>query len=110
MKIGTKFSVTISMFHLVINFFYAYAFFFGGYLRYSSFETGNVEYSGGKILAIMFCIVIGCFTIGAIGDNVKAVIEGRVAGKMIWDVIDHVPSIQPDEAGTEEVTADKVNG
>jgi len=78
-----------------INLFYAYAFFFGGYLRYTSMEENNTdqEYSGGRIITIMFCIIIGCFTLAGIGENLKAVFEGKVAGKMAFDVIDHVPKI-----------------
>jgi len=77
---------------MIINCFYAYAFFWGGYLRYNKILTGNdVEYTGGRIIAIMFCIVISCTRLGSIGDHLKAIIEGRIAGRLTFDVLDAVP-------------------
>lgn len=48
-------------FYLMINGFYAYTFYWGGYLRYNKVMQGDREYSGGSIIAIMFCVIIGCF-------------------------------------------------
>jgi hypothetical protein len=30
---------------------------------------------------------------GAIGPNIKALTEGKIAGKLAYDVIDHIPSV-----------------
>ena len=55
-----KNSFAVGMIYFIIFGFYAYSFYFGGFLRIKSIEDqGNAEYSGGKILTIMFCIFIG---------------------------------------------------
>jgi len=82
----------VAMLYLVLNCFYAYTFFFGGYLRYNHIPVyEGVEYTGGRVIAIMFCVVVSCFRLGGIGDHTKAIVEGRVAGKMAWNVIEAVP-------------------
>lgn len=43
----------------------------------------------------MFSVITGAFQITAIGPHVKAVTEGRIAGKLAFDVIDHVPVVNP---------------
>jgi ABC-type multidrug transport system fused ATPase/permease subunit len=44
---------------LIIFLFYAYAFFFGGLLRWNEVKNGDREYTGGAIISIMFCTVFG---------------------------------------------------
>jgi ATP-binding cassette, subfamily B (MDR/TAP), member 1 len=44
---------------LIIFLFYAYSFFFGGYLRWNEIKNGDREYSGGAIIAIMFSTIFG---------------------------------------------------
>jgi ABC-type multidrug transport system fused ATPase/permease subunit len=101
----------VAMLYLVLNCFYAYTFFFGGYLRYNKvLAAEGVEYTGGRIVAIMFCVVISCFRLGSIGDHMKAIIEGRVAAKMTWNVIDTVPSVQQNETGTQKVERGTLKG
>lgn len=41
--------------------------------------------------------------VGAV-DHFKSILEARVAGKMSFDVIDHVPGVKENEEGTEVVT------
>jgi ABC-type multidrug transport system fused ATPase/permease subunit len=45
----------------VIFGFYAYAFFWGGYLRYNDVKNGDVVYTGGAIISCMFCVVFSSF-------------------------------------------------
>lgn len=40
------------------------------------------------------------FSVGMATPNLKAVAEGRVAGKMAYDIIDRKPSIEQDEPNT----------
>jgi len=46
-------------------------------------------------------------TIGSAANNFKALVEARVAGKHLFDVIDRVPKIQLDDPEASEHT---VNG
>jgi ABC-type multidrug transport system fused ATPase/permease subunit len=93
-------SIGLSLVYLIIFGFYAYAFFFGGMFRYEEDEwwindyTGE-RYSGGDVMAIMFMIMFGIMQLGAIGPMVKAVTEGKIAGKLAYDVIDHVQKVVP---------------
>lgn len=42
--------------------FYAYSFFWGGYLRYENvINRDNKTYSGGAIIGCMFCVVFSSF-------------------------------------------------
>jgi len=80
--------------------FYAYAFFFGGLLRWSpdiwtiNSYTGT-RYTGGELIGIMFMVITGMFQLTAIGPMVKAITEGKIGGKLAYDVIDHVPDVLP---------------
>ena len=40
---------------------------------------------------------------GMATPNIRAVVEGRVAGKMAYDIIDRKPLINSDESGTKIV-------
>lgn len=73
--------------------FYAYAFWFAGLFRWSP-DTWYINdytdkrYTGGEAIGIMFMILFGIFQLTAIGPNVKALTEGKIAGKLAYDVID----------------------
>lgn len=53
--------------YLVINAFYAYVFYFGGYLIWNEVENGVDSngaaqlYNAGSVFAIMFSVVFGAF-------------------------------------------------
>jgi len=55
-------------------------------------NTGKL-YGSGDILACFLGIVYGVFSLGLAAPNVQSLTEGRVAGKMAFDVIDRLPSI-----------------
>ena len=55
----------------------------------------------GDILACFFGIVFGVMSLGMASPNIKAVTEGRVAGKMAFDVIDRKPLIDMDKSGVD---------
>ena len=79
------------MMFLIIFLFYAYAFYWGGRLRYEGIKNGDREYTGGSILAIMFSVVFGAMQVGGMMPHMKAVSDSKIAGKLAFDVIDHVP-------------------
>jgi len=51
----------------------------------------------------MFSVVFGCFQFGAAGPHIRSVSEGKIAGKLAYDVIDHIPGIIPNEPNTKIV-------
>ncbi len=59
-------------------------------------NTGKL-YSSGDILACFLGIVYGVFSLGLVAPNIQSLTEGRVAGKMAFDIIDRNPSIPLDE-------------
>jgi hypothetical protein len=77
--------------------FYAYSFYWGGRLRYNEIKNGDREYSGGMILSIMFSTIFGALNLGGMTPHLKAVNEGKIAGKLAFDVIDHVPAVPVDD-------------
>jgi hypothetical protein len=82
-------------------FFYAYSFYFGGWLRWNGIQNfDGREYSGGVIIAIMFSTVFGAVTGGTMAPHAKAIAESQIAGKLAYDTIDHVPKIRSSENGT----------
>lgn len=65
-KLAVSMSIGISMVYLIMFGFYGYAFYWGGLLRWSPDKwvlndfTGE-RYSGGEVIGIMFCIMMGMF-------------------------------------------------
>ena len=77
----------------IIFLFYAYSFYCGGRMRYQEIKNGDKEYTGGAILAIMFSVVFGALQLGGALPHVKAVKDSTIAGKLAFEVIDHVPKV-----------------
>jgi len=78
---------------------YAYSFFMGSIWIYHGLEnhtTGEI-YTAGDILIVFFGVLFGMFCIGMAAPNIKSISEGLVAGKMVYDIIDRVPSILIDD-------------
>jgi len=50
-------------------------------------------YSGGDSIACFFAVITGLFNLSMLSNQFKAVVEGRVAGKFVFEVIDRVPTI-----------------
>jgi len=78
----------------IFNMIYAYSFYFGGYLIWNEYEQyeGKV-YTGGVIIAVIFCVVFGSLGLTGAGPAMSAISEGRVAGNFAYTVIDQKPSI-----------------
>ena len=72
-------------------------------------NTGKL-YSSGDILACFLGIVYGVFSLGLAAPNVQSLTEGRVAGKMAFDVIDRLPSIPLNDPNALVVDPKKVQG
>lgn len=54
-------------------------------------------------MSCFFGVVFGLMSIGMATPNVKAIAEGKVAGKMAFDIIDRVPKIRMDDPTAQEV-------
>jgi ABC-type multidrug transport system fused ATPase/permease subunit len=90
---------------------YAYAFYFAGVLRWNEVESAEGKlYSGGTIITCMFCIVFGSMQAGGCGPHIRAVAEGRAAGRIAFSAIDQVPAIKVDEPGTTKVNKETSRG
>ena len=57
-------------------------------------------YRAGEVLSCFFGIIFGIFSMGMAYPNIKAVVEGRVAGKIAYDIIERTPHIDADEPNT----------
>jgi hypothetical protein len=55
------------------------------------------DYSSGDIMACFLGIVYGAFSLGLAAPNFKSLTEGKVAGKMAYDIIERVPEININE-------------
>jgi len=74
---------------------YAYSFYMGSVWIYNGIHNDlyKRDYSAGDILSCFFGVIFGMFSVGLASPNIKAVTEGRVAGKMAFDIIDRKPAI-----------------
>lgn len=74
---------------------YSYALYVGSwFIQERIFNyTYDQPYRAGDIMTCFFGVIFGMFNLGMIGPSMKAVSEGKVAGKLAFDVIDKKPSI-----------------
>lgn len=92
--------------------YYAYAFYTGSLLITTGVINSNtgLAYTSGDIISCFFGIVFGVFSLGMATPNIKAITEGRVAGKMAYDIIERVPEILIDDPSTERLIKENVRG
>ena len=92
-------AIAIGGFFSTIYGYYAYSFFVGSYMvtkEIKNTNSGN-NYSSGDIISCFLGVVYGIFSIGFATPNLKALTEGRVAGKMAFDIIERKPAIPLDD-------------
>ena len=90
--------------------FYAYSFYFGGYLRYKEVLNNGKIYTGGTLIGIMFAVMFGSWSLGTCATHVSAIKESQVAGKLVFEVIEHIPKIRPDDQNADKVSNESVKG
>lgn len=82
---------------------YAAVIWTGGYLRIEKVTEGSGEnekmYSGGQVIAIMFAVIFGAFNLVGAVPHIKALTEGRIAGKIVFDFISTIPKVDPNVRG-----------
>lgn len=114
-KVGNKTNLTMalgisSMFGFIFI-FYAYSFWVGGLLVVDpEILNKGRRYTGGDVLACLFAVIMGGFSLGGAAPNFKTVAEGRVAGKMAYDIIERKPRILLDDKSKKIVNPEKVEG
>lgn len=89
-KTHFKASIAFALFFTVIFSYYAYAFFTGSYLvtkEIINTRSGKI-YSAGDILSCFFGVVFGVLALGVATPNLKAISEGKIAGKLAFSIID----------------------
>jgi len=96
---------------MVINLYFGYAFYMAGLLRWTGVKNFEGELiSGGETITIIFIIIISVTSLAGAGNNMPAISGARVAGKFAFDVIDAVPSVQPNEPGSMVLKREDVKG
>ena len=78
--------------------YYAYAFYTGSWLITEQVVNtrSGTPYNSGDILSCFFGVIFGVFALGQAAPNIKAVTEGKIAGKMAYELIERVPQIKLD--------------
>lgn len=89
MKVGLKQSwqqaVGIASIFAAFFLFYAYSFSIGSIIMLNpDIKNGDKPYSGGDVATCLFGIVFGAFSIGGAMPNVKAFVEGKMSGYVIY--------------------------
>lgn len=82
-------AIAIGIFFLAIYTYYAYSFFIGSLLITNEKENSmsGKTYTAGDVISCFLGVVYGMFALGLATPNIKAIIEGQVAGKMAYDII-----------------------
>ena len=85
----------MAFFFAIIFATYAYSFYMGSVWIYKGYwnNTYNRTYTAGDVLSCFFGVIFGMFSVGLAAPNIKAVTDGRVAGKLSFDIIDRKPQI-----------------
>jgi ATP-binding cassette subfamily B (MDR/TAP) protein 1 len=105
-KTHLKGSLVLAMFMASIFATYSFSFYMGMVWIYNDIynDTFDRMYKPGDILSCFFGVVFGMFSVGMATPNLKAVAEGKVAGKMAYDIIDREPQIKQDDPNAQHVT------
>jgi ABC-type multidrug transport system fused ATPase/permease subunit len=109
-KFNGSMAFGIAFFMSLIFVFYGYSFFFGGLLRVNGVSNAiSGTYTGGTIISVMNCIMIGCWSISSIFTNAQVLMDARIAARMAYDVIDKEVEVDSKAPGI-EVTNDTLRG
>ncbi len=101
-KIGQKMAigsgVSLGFFLFCIYCTYAYAFYIGGLWvdkeRYN--HAFDRTYQAGDMIAVFFGVLFGLFAVAGASPNFAAIIEGKSAARLAFDIINRKPEINQD--------------
>ena len=100
-KTHLKTSLGIGSFILCLFCFYAYGFYIGSWLITKQVRNVNqgaaAIYTTGDIIACLMGIVFGIGSVAQVSPQMKSIVEGKIAGKSAYDIIDRVPKILQDD-------------
>jgi ABC-type multidrug transport system fused ATPase/permease subunit len=71
--------------------------------KVKNWNSGKL-YTSGDVLSCFLGIVYGVFSLGLAAPNFKALTEGRVAGKMAYDIIERQPAIPLNDVNAQKVS------
>ena len=98
-------ALSIGGFFACLYGYYCYSFYVGSYLITDQVRNTQFDrlYTSGDVMACFLGLVYGIFSLGLATPNFKALSEGRIAGKMAYDVIDRKPEIDLDDPNSQKV-------
>ena len=84
-------ALAIGLIYCLFYFFYAYSLFVGGRLRVLEIaqKEGGRNYTGGQVLTIMLCVILGSFDLGTVITHIQKVREGKRAACTILSVVEN---------------------
>jgi hypothetical protein len=87
--------LTMAFFISIIFCIFAYAFYIGSiWLQYDFYNSIFARsYTMGDIVAGFYGVLFGLRSFDKAINNIKYMREGKVAGKLVFDIIDRVPQI-----------------
>ena len=56
----------------------------------------------------MFCVLIGAFSLGGLGTHAGPITDGKIGGRLAFEVIDQVPLVNPNAPG--QLVTDSMKG
>ena len=111
-KTHFKTSLGIGSFILSLYCFYAYGFYIGSWMITKEIKNDNQGsiYTSGDILACLMGIIFGITSLGQISPQMKSIVEGKIAGKSAYEVIDRQPKFLQDDPHAQIIQKDSVKG
>ncbi len=105
-------SLAIGTFMFALFCFYAYGFYIGSWLITKQIRNDNFDarYNSGDVLACLVGIVFGVSSVGQASPQMKKIIEGKVSGKVAYDIIDREPKILLDDPKGVKLDKSQVKG
>ena len=75
-------SFSLGIIYMLIYLFYAYSLYIGGKFRVEDVTdyNGGVAYTGGQVVTVMMCLILGSFDLGTVISHYKKLKKARQAG------------------------------
>ena len=85
-------ALSISVVFFFFYLYWAYGLAFGSYLRLEEIRDSNSGelYTGGRVIRIMFCIILGSFDMGSAIPHFKSIAGSRKSATLIYQVLNRV--------------------
>ena len=92
-------ALSLGFIYFLIYLFYAFALFVGGQFRTRDVTeyNGGYAYSGGQVLCIMGCIMLGSFDLGTVVTHIKALYNAKKSGQLMIAVMKQMNHLKGEE-------------